>query len=446
MINMNKPFFAEASEGKMEKIVSLCKRRGFVFQNSEIYGGLGSAYDYGPLGVELKNNIKKLWWKYFIQDREDMTGIDGGIILSPKIWEASGHVENFKDPLVECRTCHKRFRPDKLKDASKCPECGGEFTEVKMFSGMFKTTIGPVEKEGLVAYLRPETAQAIFADYKNVLSSAARKIPFGIGQIGKAFRNEITTGNFIFRTLEFEQMEIEYFISPNSDWNKIFEDWVSYMHGFMDLIGLDGAKMKDHEIPDNERAFYSKRTIDMEYQYPFGQDELWAIAYRTDYDLSRHQEYSGQSMEYFDEETKSKYIPHVIEPTFGVDRTLLAILAEAYTEEKDEKGETRIVLKLNPKVAPYKIAVAPLLANKENLVAKAREIFDGLKNGYYCAWDDRGNIGKRYRSQDEIGTPYFITVDFDSLEDNAVTVRDRDTMKQERIKIEELKNWFGERL
>lgn len=430
----------------MEKIVSLCKRRGFVFPGSEIYGGLTSTYDYGPLGVELKNNIKRLWWKYFVQNREDMVGFDGGIILHPKIWEASGHVKNFKDPLVECKKCHHRFRPDKLKDASKCPDCEGSFTEVKMFSGLFKTTIGPIEEEGLAAYLRPETAQAMFVNFKNVLDSASKKIPFGMGQMGKAFRNEITTGNFIFRTLEFEQMEIEYFIAPEADWNKIFNEWVEYIYGYADLIGLPRKNFYNHEIPDEERAFYSKRTIDIEYQFPFGQDELWAIAYRTDYDLTRHQEMSGQSMEYFDEEKKRKYIPHVIEPTFGVDRTVLAIIGEAYHEEKLENGETRVVLKLKSSIAPYKIAVFPLLANKEKLVKKAREIYLELKNDFMCFWDDRGNIGKRYRYQDEIGTPYCITVDFDSLENNDVTIRDRDTMKQERIKIEDLAKILKEKL
>ncbi|MBI4993725.1 glycine--tRNA ligase [Candidatus Wolfebacteria bacterium] len=427
----------------LDKIVSLCKRRGFIFPGSEIYGGLAASYDYGPLGVELKNNIKQLWWKYFIKDREDMVGIDGGIILSPKIWEASGHVENFKDPLVECKKCHHRFRPDKLKDASKCPDCGGEFTAAKMFSGMFQTTIGPIEEEGLRAYLRPETAQAIFANYKNVVDSANMKIPFGIGQIGKAFRNEITTGNFIFRTFEFEQMEIEYFIDPQSDWNKIFEEWVDYIHGFMDIIGLDRKKMHDHEILDSERAFYSKRTIDMEYTFPFGPDELWAIAYRTDYDLGRHQKHSGQSLEYFDESEKRKYIPHVIEPTFGLDRTILAVLSESYCEETLENGETRLVLKFHPNVAPFKAAVFPLLKNKPELVAKAREVFNFLKKDYMCEFDDNGNIGKRYRRQDEIGTPYCITIDFQTLEDGTVTIRDRDTMKQEKVEIKDLKNWLN---
>jgi len=429
----------------LEKIISLCKRRGFVFPNSEIYGGLANSYDYGPLGVELKNNIKRLWWKYFVQDREDMVGIDGNIILNPKVWEASGHVENFKDPLVECKKCHHRFRPDKLKDASKCPDCGGELTQIKMFSGMFKTIIGPVEEEGLVAYLRPETAQAIFANFKNVLDTTNKKIPFGIGQMGKAFRNEITAGQFIFRTLEFEQMEIEYFIEPESDWNKIFEEWVEYIYGFADKIGLDRSKFYNHEIPDKERAFYSKRTIDIEYQFPFGQEELWAIAYRTNYDLSRHQEMSGQNLEYFDDQKKKKYIPHVIEPTFGVDRTLLAIISQGYTEEKLDNGETRTVLKIHPEVAPYKAAVFPLLKNKPELIKKAREVYQIVKEKFPTEFDDNGNIGKRYRRQDEIGTPLCITIDFESLEKDDVTARDRDTMKQERVKINDILKYLGDR-
>jgi len=433
---------------KMNKIVSLCKRRGFVFPSSEIYGGLANAYDYGPLGVELKNNIKKLWWKYFIHDREDMVGLDGSIILNPKVWEASGHVDGFKDPLVECKKCHHRFRPDKLDDASKCPDCGGEFTEIKMFSGMFKTVIGPVENDGLTAYLRPETAQAIFVNFKNVLNSTTKKIPFGIGQIGKAFRNEITAGQFIFRTLEFEQMEIEYFIDPESDWNNVFENWLNYIYGFIDVIGLNKKNFYNHEILGDERAFYSKRTIDIEYQFPFGRDELWAIAYRGDYDLSRHQKISGESLEYFDHNSfgngKKKYIPHVIEPTFGVNRTLFAILAESYTEEKLENGETRTVLKFHPNVAPYKVAVFPLVRNKPEITGKAKEIFNSLKSKFMCEFDDNGNIGKRYRRQDEIGTPFCITVDYDTMEDNTITVRDRDTMKQERIHINKLGDYLSE--
>lgn len=425
----------------MDKVVSLCKRRGFVFPGSEIYGGLANTYDYGPLGAELKNNIKQLWWKYFVKDREDMVGLDGDILLSPKVWEASGHLKKFKDALVECKKCHHRFRPDKLADAAKCPDCGGQFTEPKLFSGMFKTIIGPVEEEGLITYLRPETAQNIFVDFKNVLDSTAKKIPFGIGQIGKSFRNEITTGNFFFRTIEFEIMELEYFIAPDADWNNVFEQWLKYIYGFADLIGLSRDNFYNNELPEKERAHYSKRTIDIEYKFPWGQDELWAIAYRTDYDLMAHQKMSGKNLEYFDEEKKEKYIPHVIEPTFGVDRTMLAVLVESYSEEKD-----RVILKLDPKIAPFKAAVFPLLANKPQLVELARKIYEDLRKNFYIAWDDRGNIGKRYYSQDEIGTPFCITVDFDSLEKGDVTVRDRDTTKQERVKIGDLKSFLEEKL
>ena len=430
----------------MEKIVSLCKRRGFVYPGSEIYGGLANTYDYGPLGAELKNNVKQAWWKYFVQGRDDMVGIDGGIIANSKIWEASGHVKEFKDPLVECKKCHKRFRPDKLKDASKCPECGGGMTKEKFFSGMFETIIGPVKEEGATVYLRPETAQNIFINFKNVLDSTNIKIPFGIGQMGKSFRNEITTGQFIFRTIEFEIMELEYFIAPDAEWKEIFEGWVKYMRGFMGIIGLDKKKMHNEEIPEKERAHYSKRTIDMQYEFPFGQDELWAIAYRTDYDLKNHQKMSGQNLEYFDEKEKKKYIPHVIEPTFGVDRTVLAVLSEAYREEKLDDGGIRTVLGLNPNMAPYKAAVFPLLKNKPELVVKAKEIYDNLKNHFSIVFDDNGNIGKRYRRQDEIGTPYTITVDFESLEKNDVTIRDRDTMEQERVKIENLVEYLGNKL
>ena len=430
----------------MEKIVSLCKRRGFVFPGSEIYGGLANTWDYGPIGVELKNNVKKLWWKFFIQDRDDMVGLDGGILLNPKIWEVSGHIKNFKDALVECKKCHKRFRPDKLKDTSKCPECGGAFTEPRSFLGMFKTIIGPVEEEGTTAYLRPEIAQSMFVNFKNVLDTTNKKIPFGIGQAGKAFRNEITAGNFIFRDLEFDLAELEYFIAPDADWNKIFEDWLAYMYKFAEVVGLDKKDFYNHEIPETERAFYSKRTIDIEYQFPFGQDELWAIAYRTDYDLSRHQEVSGKDLTYFDDETKKKYVPHVIEPTFGIDRTVLAILSSAYWEEELPNGETRVVLKLNSNVAPYKVAVFPLMKNKPELVAKAREIYVELKKDFSVAFDDNGNVGKRYRRQDEIGTPYCVTVDFDSLEKGDVTVRDRDSMEQERINIGELKEYFKKKM
>jgi len=428
----------------MEKIVSLCKRRGFIYPGSEIYGGLANTWDYGPLGAELKNNIKQAWWKYFVQDREDMIGIDGGVILKTDVWEASGHVKNFKDPLVECKKCHKRFRPDKLK-GGKCPECEGELTEEKYFSGMFKTTIGPVEKEGTMVYLRPETAQNIFINFKNVLNSTTVKVPFGIGQMGRCFRNEITTGNFIFRTIEFEIMELEYFISPKDNWKKIFKQWVDYIHKFTEIIGLNNKKLHDIEIPKEDLAHYSKRTVDMYYEFPFGKDELWAIAYRTDHDLSNHQRASGQSMEYFDEKTGKKYIPHVIEPTFGIDRTVLSVLAEAYYEE-EVKGEKRVVLKFKPDMAPYKVAVFPLLKNKPKLVKKSCEVYNNLNKEFNSAYDDNSSIGKRYRRQDEAGTPYTITIDFDSLKNDDVTLRDRDTMKQERIKIGELVDYLKEKL
>lgn len=429
-------------ENKMEKIVSLAKRRGFVFPNSEIYGGLASSYDYGPLGAELKNNIKKIWWKFFVQDREDMVGMDSNIISSPKVWEGSGHVDGFSDPLVECKECHKRFRADKLEEGANCPDCGkNNWSDPQDFNLLFETSIGPIKDKSSIAYLRGETAQNIFVNYKNVLNSTNKKIPFGIGQMGKAFRNEITTGQFIFRTLEFEQMEVEYFISPKEDWEKTFEEWLVQMNKFGEMIGLKKENVVNVEIPKEDLAHYSKRTVDIEYKYPFGQEELWGLAYRGDYDLGRHQEYSKEKLEYFDQETNERYLPHVVEPSLGVDRTLLAVLCEAYVEEED-----RVVLKLPVSLAPYKIAVAPLLGNKPELKEKAREVMEMLKKKWHCIFDERGNIGKRYKSQDEIGTPYFVVIDFDSLEDGAVTVRDRDTMSQERIKISDLEEYFKEKI
>jgi len=425
----------------MEKITALAKRRGFVFPASEIYGGLANTYDYGPLGAELKNNIKQLWWKYFVHWREDMVGLDGNVILNSKVWEASGHLKEFKDLLVECKKCHRRFRPDKLKDPSKCPECGGPFTQPRLFSGLFKTVIGPIEEEGTVAYLRPETAQNIFIDFKNVLSATAKKIPFGIAQMGKCFRNEITAGNFIFRMIEFEIVELEYFISPKADWKKIFEQWLEYIYGFAQLVGLEKKKFYNNELSKEERAHYSRRTIDIEYQFPWGRDELWAIAYRTDYDLSGHQKKSKEDLTYFDEAAKERYIPHVIEPTFGLDRTFLAVLAESYKEEKE-----RVVLGLVPRLAPYKAAVFPLLANRPELVNLARKVYEDLSRKFYIAWDERGNIGKRYYSQDEIGTPWCITVDFESLKDETVTIRDRETTEQERIKIKDVSDFLEKRI
>ena len=425
----------------MDKIVSLCKRRGFVYPGSEIYGGLANSWDYGPLGAELKNNVKNYWWRRFVQSRDDIVGIDAALIMNPKVWEASGHLKEFSDPLVECKKCHNRFRADKINGI--CPVCGSkEFSEAKQFNLMLKTFLGPAEEKANVAYFRPETAQAMFVDFKNVLETSRRKLPFGIAQIGKAFRNEITPGNFIFRTREFEQMEIEYFISePLSDeeWQKYFEEWREEMVSWMKEVGIDAKKVYEVDIPDGERAFYSKKTIDFEFDFPFGQSELYGLAYRTNFDLKNH----FKEAPYKDQQTGKAFWPHVIEPTWGVDRTILAILASAY--EYEEEGE-RVVLKLNPKMAPYKAAVFPLLANKPQLVGKAREIHDDLRKNFMVAWDERGNIGKRYYSQDEIGTPFCVTVDFQTLDDNTVTIRDRDTAKQERISIAQLAGYLSEKL
>jgi glycyl-tRNA synthetase len=426
----------EESSQLMEKVVSLCKRRGFVFPGSEIYGGLANSFDYGPLGVELKNNIKNAWWKRFVHDRDDMVGIDAALIMNTKVWEASGHLKTFSDPLVECKKCHHRFREDKI-DGKKCPDCSGEITESKQFNLMLKTFLGPVEDSENTFYFRPETAQAMFVDFKNVLETSRKKVPFGIAQIGKAFRNEITPGNFIFRTREFEQMEIEYFIREE-DWKKKFEDWRKEMWSWMtDILGLDKKHIYELDVLKDELAHYSKKTIDFEYDFPFGKEELYGLAYRTDFDLRNH--YKEEP--YQDLESKEKFYPHVIEPTFGVDRSVLAVLCQAYTEEDD-----RVVLKIKPSLAPYKVAVFPLLKNKPELVEKARAVYTILKKEFNVIFDDRGNIGKRYYSQDEIGTPFCVTIDFDTLKNDEVTVRDRDTMKQERVRISELLNLIGGRL
>ncbi|MEK9154452.1 MAG: glycine--tRNA ligase [Patescibacteria group bacterium] len=428
------------SDNLMDKIVSLCKRRGFIYPGSEIYGGLANSWDYGPLGVELKNNIKNLWWKIFTYKRDDMYGIDSALIMNRKVWQASGHEVNFSDPLSDCKKCKNRFRPDKLENPKICPVCGGELTEPRQFNTMMKTYLGPVENDTGLTYLRPETAQGMFVNFKNIIDSFHPRIPFGIAQIGKAFRNEITPGNFIFRTREFEQMEIEYFIRED-EWKKWFDHWLSQMKNWMKLIGIKAKNLNFHEIPDGERAHYSKRTIDIEYKFPFGLDELYGLAYRTNFDLKNHSEQSGVELNYSDQITGDKFLPHVIEPTFGVDRTLLAVLLEAYSEE-----EGRVVLKLAYNLSPHKAAVFPLLANKPDLSNMAKNVYDDLRKDFKVVWDDRGNIGKRYYSQDEIGTPFCITVDFDSLENNDVTVRNRDTMAQERIKISELKNYLTQKL
>ena len=418
-----------------------------MFPGSEIYGGLANSWDYGPLGVELKNNIKNLWWKTFVHGRDDMQGIDAALIMNPKIWEAAGHTTaGFADPMVDCKKCKKRFRSDHLPEDTKiCPDCKGELTEPRMFNLMFRTFIGPVEDESALAYLRPETAQAMFVDFKNIIDTMHPKIPFGIAQMGRAFRNEITPGNFIFRTREFEQMEIEYFVREK-DWQEFFEYWLDQMHQWMDLIGLSSDKIHHLEVPDGERAHYSKRTVDFEYDFPFGRKELYGIAYRADFDLKNHMEQSGVDLRYFDDMSGERFLPHVIEPTFGVDRTLLAVLSESYTED-EVNGEIRTYLKLPTIIAPYKVAVFPLLANKPQLVEKAREIYNDLKLEMRVAWDDGGNIGKRYRRQDEIGTPYCVTVDFDTIEkDDTVTVRDRDTLEQTRVRASELKNYLREKI
>ncbi|HVU75697.1 MAG TPA: glycine--tRNA ligase [Candidatus Paceibacterota bacterium] len=426
------------SEVSMEQLVSLAKRRGFIYQGSEIYGGLAGTWDYGPLGVELKNNIKQIWWRMFVQGRDDMYGVDAAILMNPEVWKASGHVEGFSDPLVECKKCKRRFRADHVGDS--CPECGGQFGEVRQFNMMFQTQIGATE--GSISYLRPETAAGIFVNFKNVVDSFHPKLPFGIGQIGKAFRNEIAPRDFIFRVRELEQMEIEYFVRPDH-WEDAFESWRKGVHEFNEAVGIPRSAVHELEVAAEDRAHYSKRTIDFEFDFPFGRKELYGLAYRTDFDLSAHQKGSGQNLEFQDDVEGDKVLPHVIEPSFGVDRTVLAVLAAAYAEDEQD-GETRVYLKFNTAVAPVKAAVFPLLKNKPELVEKAREVYAMLKQEIpQIMWDDNGNIGKRYRRQDEIGTPYCITIDFDTLGEtpdlkDTVTLRDRDTGTQERVSIGEL--------
>ena len=448
----------------MDTIVALAKGRGYVYAGSEIYGGLSNSWDYGPLGVEFKNNIKKAWWKKFVQESPYNVGLDSAIIMNPETWVTSGHVGGFSDPLMDCKECHARHRADKLieDDGGKaegmtfeqmeeyikehglvCPECGkSNFTDIRKFNLMFKTFIGVTEDAKNEVYLRPETAQGIFVNYANIQRTTRKKLPFGVCQIGKSFRNEITPGNFIFRTREFEQMECEFFCKPDTDleW---FYYWKDYCKNFLLSLGMkeENIRMRDHE--KEELSFYSKATTDIEFLFPFGWGELWGIADRTNYDLGRHQEASGKSLEYFDPETNEHYIPYVVEPSLGADRVLLAFLCDAYDEEVDEKGETRVVLRLHPALAPFKAAVLPL---SKKLSDKAMEVYQSLAKDYMIDFDDTGSIGKRYRREDEIGTPFCITYDFDSLEDGCVTVRDRDTMKQERIKIEELNSFIKSKL
>lgn len=428
----------DKNENLMEKIVSLCKRRGFVFQGSEIYGGLAGTWDYGPYGAELSNNLKNLWWKMFVSLREDMYGVDAAIIMNPKVWEASGHVSGFSDPLVICDKCGHRFREDQLEDKTKCSDCGGKLGSPKQFNMMFKTNIGASEDESSVTYLRPETAGGMFVNYKNIIDSIHPKIPFGMAQIGKAFRNEIAPRDFVFRSREFRQMEVEYFVKP-TEWESAFEEWRKTMLNFCEEIGLDKEHVHELEVAEGDLAHYSKRTIDFEFDYPFGRKELYGLAYRTDFDLKAHSAGSNVDLSYFDEENKERYTPHVIEPSLGLDRTILAVLCDAYREE--ENGEdTRVYLAFKPKIAPVKIAVFPLLKNKPELVNKAREVFKQLKKEFGAVmFDDNGNIGKRYRRQDEIGTPWCVTVDFETIEKDAgVTVRDRDTGEQKRMSVSEL--------
>ncbi len=426
----------------MEKIVSLAKRRGFIFQSSEIYGGLNSCWDYGPLGVELKNNVKRAWWKAVVQMRDDMVGLDSSILMHPRVWEASGHVAGFSDPLVDCKQCRQRFRADHL-EGDRCPECGGELTEARQFNLMFKTFMGPVEESAAVVYLRPETAQGIFVNFQNVLTSTRMKIPFGIAQIGKSFRNEITPGNFTFRTREFEQMEIEYFVRPGTD-EAVHEQWIKDRFQWYLDYGITPERLRLRPHDQDELAHYARACSDIEYYFPMGWSELEGIANRTDFDLKQHEKYSGCRMDYFDPATNEHYVPYVIEPSAGADRATLAFLLDAYHEE-EVNGETRVVLKLHYALAPYKVAVLPL-SRKEPLVNLANELWRSLRKNWMVDYDDSKAIGRRYRRQDEIGTPFCVTVDFQSLEDNMVTVRDRDTMNQDRVPIAELEQYLKEKL
>ena len=457
-----------AAKSPLENVISLAKRRGFVFQAGEIYGGSRSAWDYGPLGVELKENIKAEWWKTFVRSREDMVGLDSSIILPRQVWQASGHVDTFTDPLVECQQCHKRHRQDHLVEAFEakkgrapegmqdivCPDCGtkGMFTEPQMFSGLMKTFLGPVDNEEGLHYMRPETAQGIFVNFLNVLGASRKKPPFGIGQIGKAFRNEITPGNFIFRTREFEQMEIEYFVPP-ADAQRHFDTWVEACWNWFIGLGIDPENLRRFDVPAEERAHYSDGTIDLEYKFGFGGGDGWGelmgVANRTDYDLSSHTTASGTKLQYFDQANGEHYTPYVIEPSFGLTRSMMAFLVDAYAEEEapNAKGGTdvRTVLRLDPRLAPVKAAVLPL-SKKEELQPATQALAAELRREWNIETDDSGAIGRRYRRQDEIGTPFCITVDFDTLEDQAVTVRERDTMAQERVALSQVKAYLAERL
>jgi glycyl-tRNA synthetase len=431
------------SDVALDEIVSLCKRRGFIYQGSEVYGGLAGTWDYGPLGVRLKRNILNLWWKTFVDDRDDMYGVDAAILMNQKVWQASGHVDTFTDPLVECSNCKSRFRADKV-DHSKCPVCGktNVFGEPRQFNMMFKTSMGPVADEDSISYLRPETAQGIFTNYKNIVDSFYPDLPFGIAQTGKAFRNEISPRDFLFRSREFEQMEIEYFVRPK-EWEKAFEQWQADIKKFLKDLGLPENKIHELEVPDSDRAHYSKRTIDFEFDFPIGREELLGLAYRTDFDLKNIEKDSGKNMEYRPKDGGEAFVPHVIEPSFGLERAVMAVLTAAYKTD-EVNGEKRSYLKLPEHLAPVKVAVSPLLKNKPELVKKARGVYKTLKKEFgNIMYDDNGNIGKRYRRQDEIGTPHCIVIDFDTLKDDTVTIRNRDTTKQERVSIKNLSASLG---
>ena len=419
----------------MAKLVSLCQRRGFIFPSSEIYGGLSSCWDYGPLGVELKRNIKQAWWRAVVQERDDMVGLDASILMHPRVWEASGHLKGFADPLVECKNCHLRWRSDDLK-GDKCPSCGGELTEPRMFNLMFKTFMGPVEGESSIVYLRPETAQGMFVNFENVVNTTRKRLPFGIAQIGKSFRNEITTGNFIFRSREFEQMEIEFFVRPETA-KQWFDYWVAERLNWYVKLGIKKENLKLRQHGKEELAHYAKECYDINYLFPMGWAELEGIANRGDFDLVQHSTFSGKSLAYYDEETKQHITPYIIEPSAGVDRSALALLCDAYDEDIAD-GETRVVLRFHPDLAPIKAAVLPL-SRRENLASLAKEIYADLRRNWMVQYDDAQSIGRRYRRQDEIGTPFCVTVDFQSLEDKQVTIRERDSLNQIRIPISELK-------
>lgn len=460
----------EKDDSQLKDIVSLCKRRGFVFPGSEIYGGLSNSFDYGPYGVEILNNLKRLWWEHFVHNREDVVGLDSSILLHPGVWEASGHISNFSDPLIDCKACKVRFRVDHFLEERKgegfiigksveelseilrlekfaCPKCGGHdtFTDARNFNLMFKTQQGANEGGTVDIYLRPETAQGIFINFKNVTSTCRRKPPFGIAQIGKSFRNEIMARQFVFRTREFEQMEMEYFCEPGTQ-KEWFEHWVGYCMKFLvEVVGIKKENLRIREHEKAELSFYSEGTSDIEFKFPFGWGELWGIASRTDYDLGQHEKFSREDLKYHDQVSNTKYIPYVVEPALGLNRLFLAVLSDAFEEETLKDGEKRVVLHLTPGVAPIKIGIFPLM-KKDGLDSKAREVKSILSRNWYCEYDDSGAIGKRYRRQDELGTPFCITIDYDTLKDNTVTVRERDSMSQERIGIDDLKKYFIERI